>query len=298
MNDITVNTLIYVAVAKENFPYLNSLFKDESDNAWEMIGKSHIPAKRIQNINILAYIQLLYLAKNPEKSPFTERQLKIIQRSNLWNFTTSWSLRVCFVINELLCIGIGFSPLFPTTNNSSESSNYQVNVTTSSFTPIQQGILSTALVVIAVTTALSFWSTGFSPNFLSNSSNATQDILDGVKDTFDNLAGRLVQLYFSQGQKEAIQIAHNICLENLRKGLVLSAFLSIAGGALTEKTPPKPTTIPLPWESELNKLTEEAKPQAESEQPIAEKKKKKKKKFSLENELELHADQLFEHFFK
>lgn len=81
------------------------------------------------------------------------------------------------------------------------------------------------------------------------------------------------------------------------KGLVLGTVLSLAGGALSEKRTPPPTTEPLPWASQLTSQVKDAEEESknkvvleESGQNTSLKKKSNKKK--LNKFLEQHAEKL------
>lgn len=211
-------------IIKDNFPYVNKLFGKDSEKAWEVIENNSFPEKKINvTVHNFALIQLLYLASMKPKikeSIFTEKELKVINKSEFWGAMTTWSLRVCFVVNEILCIGIGFSTLFPLNTsggNTNTTSTSNKTGTSIILTPGEQGVLATSISIIAITTALSFWSTGFSPNFLSISSNSTQDLLSSVTDTFNNLAGRLLHLHFSKGKDEALLIANHMDIKQIKK---------------------------------------------------------------------------------
>ncbi len=87
------------------------------------------------------------------------------------------------------------------------------------------------------------------------------------------------------------------------KGLVLGTVLSLAGGALSEKRPPKPTTSPLPWEESLkqaqkNDIPDEIEQSNIHVEAVPEPKKKRNKKFNLDKAIEQNAGKLIEHIFK
>lgn len=87
------------------------------------------------------------------------------------------------------------------------------------------------------------------------------------------------------------------------KGLVLGTVLSLAGGALSEKRPPKPTTYPLPWENELTNESKET-PSNEKQESVkttqqeSKSKNRKRKGVKLEQLLENEANTLFEKLFR
>lgn len=218
MNSVNIQNM-YTEVNQDNFPYLNDLFGDTAKDAWETIKSSTFPDEIESKINDLMLAKLLYLASfedGIDKCPFTDNQKNILQNSYRWAKATTWSLKVGLAFNTVLFAGVALSPLVPTTT--SNQTNLKISNATNEVTAITGGLITFAALTGVITNAVSFLATGFFPDYSSISSNKEQDILAEIKETYSNLAGRLIMLYYSKDSLEdAIKIAGNINHEVLSK---------------------------------------------------------------------------------
>lgn len=211
---------IYTEIKKENFPYVDKLLGANSDTIWNNIEALAFREKTIHvKTNDSALVQLLYLASFKDtysKSPFTEKECKVLKSSSGWDTAASWSLPVCLLINSLLFVGLAFNPLISTAAQN-QTGNNETDLQESKFTPGLNGLIALSSTLGVLTNAISFWATGFAPHWTSNAANSKQDTLDNVKDHYLDLSGRLLRLYFSEAQDEAEKIAYNINIKELKK---------------------------------------------------------------------------------
>lgn len=218
MNDISVQN-IYTELKEDNFPYLNDLFGNTAKDAWETIKNSTFPDDIECRINDLMLVKLLYIASfgdGIDKCPFTEKQRNILLSSYRWAKTTTWSLKLGLFFNTILFAGVALSPLVPTTT--ANQTGLQATNATNGVTATTSGLITFAALTGVITNAVSFLATGFFPDYSSISSNKEQDVLAEIKETYSNLAGRLIMLYYSkENSEDALKIARNINHEVLSK---------------------------------------------------------------------------------
>lgn len=214
-------------IKRNNFPISDELFDVDSEKAWACVKGEYFPEKhwkREDQITNLALVQLLYLASisnSPQKSPFTENEISILQKSNFWEIATKVSILVfAYGCNTLLFGIVPFLGLIPNvTNHSSTQQSY--------FSPLQLALIYATFGIIA--NVFSTWSTGTAPNESSNAFNAKQDALSGMEKTYADLAKRLILFYFNNSKKEAEKIASNINVDDL-KNLISSKIQDKARG--------------------------------------------------------------------
>ncbi len=218
MNNVYVQN-IYTELSEANFPNLNNFFGNTAKDAWEIIKSSTFPDDIEGKINDIMLIKLLYLASfgdGNDKCPLTNNQKNILLSSYRWAKTTTRSLKLGLVFNTVLFAGVALSPLVPTT--SVNQTDLQTSNATNGVTATTGGLITFVALTGVITNAVSFLATGFFPDYSSNSSNKEQDVLAEIKETYNNLAGRLIMLYYSkENSEDAIKIARNINHEVLSK---------------------------------------------------------------------------------
>lgn len=218
MNSVNIQN-IYTEVNQDNFSGLSDMFGATVKDAWETIKSSTFPDEIEGKINDLMLAKLLYLASfgdGIDKCPFTENQKNILLNSYRWAKTTTWSLKLGLAFNTILFAGVALSPLVPTATGN--QTNLQATNATNGVTAVTGGLVTFAALTGVITNAVSFLATGFFPDYSSISSNKEQDVLAEIKETYSNLAGRLIMLYYSkENSEDAIKIARNINHEVLSK---------------------------------------------------------------------------------
>ncbi len=206
---IPLDLVVDYSIKREDFPYSNSLINGQVDKAWKSINKNFFPKSNLERntkVHELALIRLLYLASvksNPNKFVFIQRHFNVLQISDSKANQALWLLRICCVVNTILFLGIPFLVLIPT--------SIPAPIEWSAGTAA--GVAATG----AIANSLSFWATGWAPDDSSNAKNAKQDALFETQNIFEDLAFRLIRLYFSPGKSEAIKIANSIDIEDLSR---------------------------------------------------------------------------------